>query len=118
MCLISYFNKIEGGCHMEFDFFWIGLGLAALGYFIGNGLTNFKKGPVAQSLMDSFDADEDHELVKENELHWYIGVTKEDAKKLIEEYPNVPHITLNGNNYYPKEKLRQWLLEIGEVNDK
>lgn len=24
--------------------FWIGLGLAAIGYFIGDGLKNFKKG--------------------------------------------------------------------------
>lgn len=27
---------------MEMNLFWIGLGLAALGYFIGDGLKNFK----------------------------------------------------------------------------
>lgn len=28
---------------MEISFFWIAVGLAALGYFIGDGLKNFSK---------------------------------------------------------------------------
>lgn len=98
---------------MEFDFLWLGLGLAALGYFIGDGLKNFKN-PEAKSLMDSFDEDDEHELIKENEVHHFIGVSKEDAKRLIESYKDVPHIKLNGNIYYPKAKLREWLLRVGD----
>ncbi|MFD1851731.1 DNA-binding protein [Oceanobacillus bengalensis] len=96
---------------MELDFFWIALGLAAFGYFIGDGLKNFNN-PDAKGLLE--DEDDRYELLKEGEVHWFIGVSKEDAKRLIEEYPDIPHIKLNGKNYYPKAKLREWLLKIGE----
>lgn len=98
---------------MGIDFFWIALGLAALGYFIGDGLKNFKN-PEAKGLIESFDEDDKHELLKENHVHYFIGVSKEDAKKLIEENSDIPYLKLNGNIYYPKSKLREWLLKIGD----
>jgi len=98
---------------MEIDFLWIGLGLAAFGYFIGDGLKNFKN-PIAKSFVDSLNEDDEHELIKENEVHHFMGVSKEDAKKLIEEHPDIPHLNLNGHIYYPKSKLRKWLIEIGD----
>lgn len=64
---------------MDIDFLWIGIGLAAFGYFIGDGLKNFKN-PEAKSLIESFDEDDEHELIKENEVHYFIGVSKDDAK--------------------------------------
>jgi len=101
---------------MELDFFWLGLGLAAFGYFIGKGLQNFKN-PMTPDLFDLSD-DEEHKLIKEKDLYWFIGVSKEDAKKLNEEHPDVPHITLNGQTYYPRKKLKKWLLEIGDKEEK
>lgn len=98
---------------MEIDFLWIGLGLAAFGYFIGEGLKNFKN-PAAKSLIDSLDEDDEHELINKNDIHHFIGVSKDDAKKLIEEHPDIPHLKLNENIYYPKSKLRKWLMEIGD----
>lgn len=99
---------------MDFDLFWLALGLAAFGYFIGDGLKNFKN-PEAKSAMEWLDDDDnDHELIKEKDVHYFIGVSKEDAKKLIETYTDIPHVELNGNIYYPKAKLREWLLKIGE----
>lgn len=98
---------------MELDFFWLAVGISVFGYFIGDGLKNCKN-PSAPNVIDMLDEDDDHQLIKENDLHWFIGVTKEDARKLIEEHPDVPHIRLNGNIYYPREKLRQWLLKIGK----
>lgn len=92
---------------------WIALGIAVAGYFIGEGLKNFKN-PDEDSFFDSFDEDEEHELIKENEVHYFIGVSKEDAQSLIKEYPDVPHIMINGKVYYPKKRLRDWLLKIGE----
>lgn len=99
------------------DFFWLGLGLAAFGYFIADGLRNFKQGPTSYNVLD-FSDDEDHKLLKEKDLHWFIGISKEDAKKLIEEYPDVPHITLNDEVYYPKKKLKAWLLAINGSDHK
>lgn len=96
---------------MDLDLMWIALGIAAFGYFISDGLKNFKN-PSASNVVDMLTNDENHQLIKQSDLHWYIGVSKEDAKKLIEEYPDVPHMSLNGQIYYPKEQLRQWLLNI------
>lgn len=100
---------------MELDFFWLGIGIAAFGYFIGSGLKNFKS-PDPPGMSAFYDLEEDHKLVKESDLHWFIGVSKEDAKKLVEEYPDVPHLILNGTKYFPKEKLKKWLMEIGTRN--
>ena len=94
---------------MEFDLIWLAIGLAMFGYFIGDGLKNFKN----PSALGLFDDEDEHELVKANEVHHFVGVSKEDAKKLIEEHPDIPHIKLNGQIYYPKAKLREWLMKLG-----
>lgn len=98
---------------MELDFIWLAIGLAAFGYFIGDGLKNFKN-PSSKSFLESLDEEDEHELIKESEVHYFAGVSKEDAKKLIEEHPDIPHIKLNGQVYYPKAKLRDWLLKLGD----
>ncbi|MGY0691273.1 DNA-binding protein [Virgibacillus sp. FSP13] len=98
---------------MEFDLIWIALGIAAAGYFIGEGLKNFQN-PSAKSLIDSLDNDDEHELIKETDVHYLMGISKEDAKTLIQEHEDIPHILINGKVYYPKEKLRKWLLNLGE----
>ncbi|MCM3586689.1 DNA-binding protein [Mesobacillus maritimus] len=95
------------------DSIWLALGIAAAGYFIGEGLKNFKN-PEAQSLTGSFDFDDDHELIKDSNVHHFMGITKEDAKVLLKEHPDVPHVLINGKIYYPKNKLKQWLLDIGK----
>ncbi|WP_404455181.1 DNA-binding protein [Oceanobacillus kapialis] len=98
---------------MEFDYFWIALGIAAAGYFIGNGLKNFNNPDATDGLSEFFSDDDEHELIKENEVHYFMGISKEDAKSLIQEYPDIPHITVNNKIYYPKAKLRQWLSDLG-----
>src|SRR5690625_7021317 len=68
---------------LELEFVWIGLGLAALGYFIGDGLKNFKN-PKAKNAVESIFPDDDrNELIKESDLHWYIGIRKSDVRSLI-----------------------------------
>ncbi|OCA84169.1 hypothetical protein A8F94_15725 [Bacillus sp. FJAT-27225] len=98
---------------MDFSFVLIGAGIAAAGYFIGDGLKNFKN-PEAKSPFDSLDEDDEHELIKENDVHHFMGISKEDAKSLIQEHSDVPHIMINNKVYYPKAKLRKWLLNLGE----
>lgn len=101
---------------MGLEFILLALGIAAAGYFIGEGLKNFKN-PDAKSGFDfSWDEDDDHELIREKHVHHYIGISKEDVKALIEEHSDIPHVVINGNVYYPKAKLREWLLQIGGKN--
>ncbi|WP_240377058.1 DNA-binding protein [Bacillus piscicola] len=95
------------------DFVWLAAGIAAAGYFIGEGLKNFKN-PEAKNLIESFDEEDQHELIKEKDVHYFMGISKEDAKRLIQEYPSIPHIRVNENIYYPKAKLREWLMKLGE----
>lgn len=99
---------------MEFDLIWIAIGIAAAGYFIGNGLKNFKNPDAKDSLSELFEDDDEHELIKENNVHYFIGISKEDAKSLIQEYPDIPHVLINNKIYYPKAKLRKWLSDLGE----
>ncbi|MEH7238737.1 DNA-binding protein [Bacillus sp. JJ1562] len=95
------------------DFLFLGIGIAAAGYFIGEGLKNFKN-PEAKGVMDKLDDEDLYELIKEKDIYYHIGVSKEDAKELIKEHPDIPHIVLNGTVYYPKSKLKQWLSNLGE----
>lgn len=98
---------------MGWSFFWLAVGIAAAGYFIGDGLKNFKN-PDAKSLIDSLDEEDEHEMVKETDVHYFMGISKEDAKFLIQEHSDIPHIIINSNVYFPKAKLREWLLDIGK----
>ncbi|SFC51516.1 hypothetical protein SAMN05443252_10446 [Bacillus sp. OV322] len=98
---------------MEWSIFFVSVGIAAAGYFIGDGLKNFKN-PNAKSLFDSLNEDDEHQLIKENDVHYFIGISREDAKSLIQEHSNIPHIIISGKVYYPKDKLRKWLLNLGE----
>lgn len=101
---------------MEIDFLWLGLGIAAFGYFIGDGLKNFKN-PSSKNFFDELDEDDGHQLISENDVHYFMGITRADAQQLIEEYPDVPHIKINHTVYYPKEALRKWLLQLNDLNE-
>ncbi|OIK10680.1 DNA-binding protein [Bacillus sp. MUM 13] len=98
---------------MEWSMFFVSIGIAVAGYFIGDGLKNFKN-PNAKSLFDSLNEDDEHQLIKENDVHYFIGISREDTKSLIQEHSDIPHIIIGGKVYYPKDKLRKWLLNLGE----
>ena len=103
-----------GGKIMEWYVISIAIGIAAAGYFIGDGLKNFRN-PAEKSLIDSIiGEDDEHELIKENDVHYFMGISKADAKSLIQEHSDIPYIIINSKVYYPKAKLRKWLLNIGE----
>jgi hypothetical protein len=59
-----------------------------LGYFIGDGLKNFKNPKGSSSRYPT--------LIKENELYLYLGLSKEEVKELLSEYPEIPKIELKG----------------------
>lgn len=90
---------------MEIDFFWLGAGLAAglaaLGYFIGDGLKNFKNPKASSSGYPS--------LIKEKDLHIYLGLHKEEVKDLLDKYPDAPRVELLQTTYYPYQLFIEWL---------
>src|SRR5690625_4318647 len=99
---------------MELDLLWIGIGLALFGYFIGDGLKNFKNPGASNAIQHMLEDDEEYKLIKQTDLHWFIGISKEDARTLVEEHPAIPHIMINGQMYYPRKQLKKWLLTIGK----
>ncbi|AUO10538.1 DNA-binding protein [Priestia megaterium] len=85
---------------MEMNFFWMGLGLAALGYFIGDGLKNFSK-PQRKSKYPY--------LIKEKDLHYHFHLSKGEIEELLTKYPGAPKIELKGTTYYPYHQFVDWL---------
>ena len=96
---------------INMEFIWIGIGIALAGYFIGEGLKNFKN-PNYKAFVEELHEDDGYELIKDKDVHYFIGISKEDAKNLIQEHPDIPHIKINDSIYYPKEKLRKWLIRL------
>ncbi|WP_394233643.1 DNA-binding protein [Niallia oryzisoli] len=86
---------------MDISFFWIGIGLAALGYFIGDGLKNFKNPKGSPSSYPT--------LIKERDLHLYLGLSKEEVNELLTKYPDAPKMELKGTTYYPYHYFLDWL---------
>lgn len=84
----------------EQGYFWIAIGLALLGYFIGNGLKQMNH-PQKTSM--------DYYLIEESNLHTYLSLSREEVKDLISKYPNAPKIELNGKIYYNYQHLINWI---------
>lgn len=93
------------------NFIWLAIGIAVAGYCIGDGLKNFEN-PSAKNIMDFLEEEDEHELIKENNLYNFIGISKEDTKALIQKYPEIPSVELNGTLYFSKIKLKEWLKDL------
>ena len=98
---------------MEWGLIFVALGIAVAGYFIGDGLKNFEN-PNAKNLIDSLNEEDEHELIKENDVPYFMGIWREDANSLFQERSDIPHLIISGKVFYPKDKLRKWLLNLGE----
>lgn len=77
----------------------IAIGLALMGYFIGKGLQNFSTPEKQQS----------YQLISEEDLPFYIHLSKEEVEELLTKYPGAPKIELNGTTYYPYKQFIDWL---------
>jgi len=95
---------------MDMEFIWIAIGLALLGYFIGDGLKNFGN-PKQDSSYYYF--------IKENELQYYINLSETEIQELLLKYPGAPKVILNGNTYYSLERFQDWLhtIELNKNNN-
>lgn len=89
---------------MQIDFFWIGIGLigglAGLGYFIGDGLKNFKNSKASSSGYPT--------LIKERDMHHYLGLSKDEFNELL-KHTHAPKIELKGTIYYPYQQFIEWI---------
>ncbi|MGN1401361.1 MAG: DNA-binding protein [Bacillus sp. (in: firmicutes)] len=93
---------------MENGFFWLGVGLALLGYFIGDGLRHFQI-PKKTAKYQVF--------LKENELHYYVSLNRKELKELLNQYPDAPKIVLDGKVYYPSKQFQDWLASLETTQD-
>lgn len=90
---------------MELNFFWIGIGLAAgimgIGYFIGDGFKNFKNPKASLSAYPT--------LIKEKDLHIYLGLTKKELNEPLSKYMNARKVELKGTTYYRYQQFVEWV---------
>lgn len=56
----------RGGKLMDWGLIFVAVGIAVAGYFIGDGLKNFKN-PHAKNLIDTLNEEDEHEFIKEND---------------------------------------------------
>jgi len=77
----------------------LAVGLTLMGYFIGKGLQN----------MGQPDKGYYNHFIKESDLEFYLNLDKKEIEELLERYPNVPKIELNGTNYYPYNQFMEWV---------
>ncbi|KAA9027037.1 DNA-binding protein [Niallia endozanthoxylica] len=89
---------------MDISFFWIGIGLIGLGYFIGDGLKNFKNPKGSPTQYPT--------LIKEKDLHLYLGLSKEEVSELLSKYPDAPKVELKGTTYYPYRHFLDWISSV------
>lgn len=47
-----------------------------------------------------------------NDLITPSGIKKDDAKALLHQYPDIPHIKLKGTIYFPEKQLNKWVQNI------
>jgi len=94
-------------------FLTIGIGLAVAVYFLCEGLNNITN-PVSKNEFEQVDVVDEQELIKASELHYYLGVSKAEAEVFMKAHSNLPQICINGEAYYLKTKLSEWLLKMNK----
>lgn len=109
------------------DSYTLGISIIIAGYFIGNGIKNgliyFNKGKVNEDETNAFDLlsmqNEDirqSKFVKKKYLCKYFGLSKKQLDNFLNQHSDIPSIDINGETYYIREKLGEWVK--GLYNDK
>lgn len=106
-------NLLKWQYQMEIDIFLGRYRYSSSRIFHWRGLKTFKNSD-AKNSMENLYFDDQHELISESKVHYFMGISKEDARMLIADHPDIPHIKLNGKTYYPKAKLSEWLMKLGD----
>ena len=101
----------------------LGLSIIIAWYFIGNGIRNgltcFSKGEVHKDETSMWDLlrmqNEDVEqskFVKKKYLRRYFGFSKKELDKFLNEHLDIPSININGEIYYIREELNEWVRNL------
>ena len=101
----------------------LGLSIIIAGYFIGNGIRNgltcFSKGEVHKDESSMWDLlrmqNEDvkqTKFVKKKYLRKYFGLSKKELDNFLNEYLDIPSININGQTYYIREELNEWMKNL------
>lgn len=88
---------------LSFAIIAVAIGLAIMGYFIGNGLKNIGKHD---------DAHPAYNLIRQEDLSMYLSLNPAEIDDLLKKYPDAPRLTLNGTTYYPYKQFVTWLAAI------
>ena len=103
----------------------IGISISIAGYYIGNGISKgliFFKSNNTEYISSRFGEilfkqDEDifnKRLVKKKYISKKLGVSMKEVDYLINEYPEIKYININGKIYYDRESLEVWIYNIFE----
>ncbi|MGL5316499.1 MAG: hypothetical protein ACRC92_24800 [Peptostreptococcaceae bacterium] len=99
----------------------IAIGIAAAGYFIGEGisfgLVNFKSGKKNNEKTFKKAEPPHNQLIREENISTWLGIPIEDGKELLKQYPEIPHIEINGKVYFIKEGLNDWISNYNYKKD-
>lgn len=88
------------GVYIGFGLFCVAVGIASMEYYIGKGLQNFRQ-PDKEIDFYTF--------LKESDLQMYLNLSNDEIHSLLNEYSDIPKITIKGTTYYPKKQFLEWI---------
>lgn len=89
---------------------FLGIGIALAGYFIGDGMKNWKN-PSEKTFFDHFKKRKKPELMEETAVHRFISMPKEETKVLFQKQEDIPSVKLDGKIYFSRAYLKEWLIK-------
>jgi len=88
---------------------WLAVTIIACAYFLFEAIKGFSPNVNSRNPIDVMFDEEEKLIVKEQDLHSYISLTKEETRALLYQYPEIPKLDISGRNYYSPEQVKGWI---------
>ncbi|ART76049.1 DNA-binding protein [Sutcliffiella horikoshii] len=88
---------------------WLAVTIIACAYFLFEAIKGFSPQSNSRNPIDKIFDEEENLLVKEQDLHSHIGLTKEETRALLYQYPEIPKLDISGRYYYSPEQVKGWI---------
>lgn len=88
---------------------WLAVTIIACAYFLFEAIKGFSPRSNSTNPLDTMFDEEADLIVKEQDLHSHIGLTKEETRALLYQYPEIPKLDISGRNYYSPEQVKGWI---------
>ncbi|MGD6782306.1 DNA-binding protein [Sutcliffiella horikoshii] len=88
---------------------WLAVTIIACAYFLFEAIKGFSPHSNSRNPIDKIFDEEENLLVKEQDLHSHIGLTKEETRALLYQYPEIPKLDISGRYYYSPEQVKGWI---------